>query len=118
MWSSRTGPVRQDMTAREIAGDEKAMWWARAVFAYPPYAEYQEKTDRVIPVFVLQPTYTAGPPTHPTADEDLTRTARDMPRNLASSNDHHRQDSWCRPKHNQHRCTTQIRQRRYDVEPR
>ncbi|GAA1162672.1 deazaflavin-dependent oxidoreductase (nitroreductase family) [Kitasatospora gansuensis] len=49
------GPVRQDMTAREITGDEKAEWWERAVAAYPPYAEYQLKTDRVIPVFVLEP---------------------------------------------------------------
>ncbi|MFJ6632349.1 nitroreductase family deazaflavin-dependent oxidoreductase [Streptomyces sp. NPDC091376] len=48
------GPVRQDMTAREVTGDEKAAWWERAVAAYPPYAEYQEKTDRVIPVFVLE----------------------------------------------------------------
>ncbi|MCD7442593.1 nitroreductase family deazaflavin-dependent oxidoreductase [Streptomyces lincolnensis] len=50
------GAVRRDMTAREITGDEKAEWWKRAVTAYPPYAEYQEKTDRVIPVFVLEPT--------------------------------------------------------------
>lgn len=49
------GPVRQDMTAREVFGDEKAEWWQRAVAAYPPYAEYQEKTDRAIPVFVLEP---------------------------------------------------------------
>jgi F420H(2)-dependent quinone reductase len=49
------GTVRQDMTAREITGDEKAEWWQRAVAAYPPYAEYQQKTDRVIPVFVLEP---------------------------------------------------------------
>ncbi|MFD4996909.1 nitroreductase family deazaflavin-dependent oxidoreductase [Streptomyces buecherae] len=50
------GAVRQDMTAREVTGEEKAAWWERAVAAYPPYAEYQEKTDRVIPVFVLEPT--------------------------------------------------------------
>jgi deazaflavin-dependent oxidoreductase (nitroreductase family) len=49
------GPVRQDMTAREITGEEKAIWWERAVAAYPPYAEYQTKTDRVIPVFLLEP---------------------------------------------------------------
>lgn len=49
------GSVRQEMTARELAGDEKAEWWERAVAAYPPYAEYQEKTDRVIPIFVLEP---------------------------------------------------------------
>ena len=49
------GPVRQDMTAREITGDEKAVWWERAVAAYPDYADYQVKTDRVIPVFLLEP---------------------------------------------------------------
>ncbi|MET8545910.1 nitroreductase family deazaflavin-dependent oxidoreductase [Kitasatospora sp. NPDC004799] len=49
------GPVRQDMTAREVTGAEKAEWWERAVAAFPPYAEYQEKTDRVIPVLVLEP---------------------------------------------------------------
>lgn len=50
------GPARQDMTAREVTGEEKEAWWKRAVAAYPPYAEYQGKTDRVIPVFVLEPT--------------------------------------------------------------
>ena len=54
------GAVRQDMTAREITGDEKAEWWDRAVAAYPAYAEYQENTDRVIPVFILEPVSTAG----------------------------------------------------------
>jgi len=49
------GPVRQDMTAREVTGEEKALWWARAVEAYPDYADYQQKTDRQIPVFVLEP---------------------------------------------------------------
>lgn len=49
------GPVRQDMVAREVTGDEKAVWWRRAVEAFPDYAEYQKKTDREIPVFVLQP---------------------------------------------------------------
>ena len=49
------GPRRQDMTARELSGDERAEWWARAVAAYPPYAEYQQKTTRQIPVFVLEP---------------------------------------------------------------
>ncbi|MFC4612603.1 nitroreductase family deazaflavin-dependent oxidoreductase [Streptomyces maoxianensis] len=49
------GPVRRDMTAREVTGDEKAAWWERAVAAYPDYAEYQEKTDREIPVFVVEP---------------------------------------------------------------
>ncbi|PYE15821.1 deazaflavin-dependent oxidoreductase (nitroreductase family) [Williamsia limnetica] len=49
------GPTVQDMVAREITGDEKAVWWERAVAAFPPYADYQEKTDREIPVFVLEP---------------------------------------------------------------
>lgn len=41
-----------DAIAREITGDEKKTWWERAVAAYPPYAEYQERTSREIPVFV------------------------------------------------------------------
>ncbi|MEU1852335.1 nitroreductase family deazaflavin-dependent oxidoreductase [Streptomyces sp. NPDC019990] len=49
------GPVKQDMTAREVTGQEKAEWWERAVAAYPAYADYQGKTDREIPVFVLEP---------------------------------------------------------------
>lgn len=48
------GSVRQDMTAHEATGDEKAVWWTRAVAAYPDYADYQKKTDREIPVFVLE----------------------------------------------------------------
>lgn len=43
------------MTARELSGEERDLWWARAVEAWPDYAEYQKKTDRVIPVFVLEP---------------------------------------------------------------
>ncbi|HEX4220067.1 MAG TPA: nitroreductase family deazaflavin-dependent oxidoreductase [Acidimicrobiales bacterium] len=50
------GPVRQDMVAREVTGAEKAEWWDRAVAAYPDYADYQTKTDRQIPVFVVEPT--------------------------------------------------------------
>jgi len=49
------GPRKQEMTARELTGDERARWWERAVAAYPPYAEYQQKTTRQIPVFVLEP---------------------------------------------------------------
>jgi F420H(2)-dependent quinone reductase len=49
------GPVKRDMVAREVSGEERAQWWERAVAAYPPYAEYQQKTDRQIPVFVLEP---------------------------------------------------------------
>jgi deazaflavin-dependent oxidoreductase (nitroreductase family) len=52
------GPIKQDMIAREVTGEEKAQWWARAVEAYPDYADYQIKTDRVIPVFVLEPAET------------------------------------------------------------
>ncbi|MEU1626704.1 nitroreductase family deazaflavin-dependent oxidoreductase [Streptomyces sp. NPDC020096] len=52
------GPLRQDMTAREVTGEEKALWWDRAVSAFPDYADYQKKTDREIPVFVLEPTTT------------------------------------------------------------
>ena len=43
-----------NLTAREIEGDEREQWWKLAVEAYPPYAEYQTKTDRQIPVFVLE----------------------------------------------------------------
>ena len=49
------GPEPHDFVARELDGDERAEWWARAVEAFPPYAEYQEKTDRVIPVFLASP---------------------------------------------------------------
>jgi deazaflavin-dependent oxidoreductase (nitroreductase family) len=49
------GPVKQDMTARVVNGAERAEWWDRAVAAYPDYADYAEKTDREIPVFVLEP---------------------------------------------------------------
>jgi len=45
-------PVR----VREVTGDERRTWWERAVVAYPPYAEYQERTARTIPVFVAAPT--------------------------------------------------------------
>jgi F420H(2)-dependent quinone reductase len=49
------GPVRQDMLAREVTGDEKAAWLTRAVEAFPNYAEYQKNTDREIPILVLEP---------------------------------------------------------------
>jgi F420H(2)-dependent quinone reductase len=49
------GRRRQEMIARELTGDERAQWWQRAVAAYPPYAGYQQKTTRQIPVFVLEP---------------------------------------------------------------
>jgi deazaflavin-dependent oxidoreductase (nitroreductase family) len=49
------GPTKQAMVAREVTGDEKALWWERAVATWPDYAEYQKKTTREIPVFVLEP---------------------------------------------------------------
>ncbi|WP_394770415.1 nitroreductase family deazaflavin-dependent oxidoreductase [Lacisediminihabitans sp.] len=49
------GPVKGDFVARELSGDERSVWWDRAVAAYPEYASYQEHTSRVIPVFVLTP---------------------------------------------------------------
>lgn len=49
------GAVRTSMVARELDGEERELWWHRAVAAYPPYADYQEKTSRLIPVFVLEP---------------------------------------------------------------
>lgn len=48
------GDVVTEKTAREISGDERAHWWELAVAAFPNYAEYQTKTDRLIPVFVLE----------------------------------------------------------------
>jgi F420H(2)-dependent quinone reductase len=49
------GPAKGDYTARQVSGQERAEWWERAVAAFPDYADYQEKTDREIPVFVLEP---------------------------------------------------------------
>jgi deazaflavin-dependent oxidoreductase (nitroreductase family) len=49
------GTVTKEYDARELTGDERAQWWERGVAAYPPYAEYQTRTDRQIPVFVLEP---------------------------------------------------------------
>ncbi|MGO9333171.1 MAG: nitroreductase family deazaflavin-dependent oxidoreductase [Acidimicrobiales bacterium] len=46
------GPEPLDVVVRQVSGDERATWWDRAVAAYPPYAEYQTKTVRQIPVFV------------------------------------------------------------------
>ena len=47
--------TKRDYVAREVTGDEKAVWWERAVEAWPDYATYQTKADRQIPVFVLEP---------------------------------------------------------------
>jgi F420H(2)-dependent quinone reductase len=49
------GSTKRDYTARELSGSEKALWWERAVEAWPDYAKYQTRTDREIPVFVLEP---------------------------------------------------------------
>ena len=49
------GTATADYEAREVFGDEKATWWERSVAAWPDYADYQTKTDRQIPVFVLTP---------------------------------------------------------------
>ena len=46
------GPEPFAVDIRELDGEERATWWERAVAAYPPYAEYQERTQRVIPVFL------------------------------------------------------------------
>ncbi|PZR51604.1 nitroreductase family deazaflavin-dependent oxidoreductase [Xylanimonas oleitrophica] len=50
------GPEKHEYVAREVQGAERDEWWERAVEAWPPYADYQRKTDRVIPVFVLERT--------------------------------------------------------------
>lgn len=49
------GPVKRDYIAREVTGDEKAEWWARAVEVWPPYDDYQATTERTIPLIVLEP---------------------------------------------------------------
>jgi deazaflavin-dependent oxidoreductase (nitroreductase family) len=49
------GDVKREYVAREVTGDEKAIWWERAVATWPDYARYQSRTRREIPVFVLEP---------------------------------------------------------------
>ncbi|HAM26581.1 MAG TPA: nitroreductase family deazaflavin-dependent oxidoreductase [Microbacteriaceae bacterium] len=49
------GPVKRDYVAREATGDERSVWWDRAVAAYPDYASYQKRTSRQIPLLVLTP---------------------------------------------------------------
>lgn len=49
------GPAPLAVSIREVTGVEKALWWERSVAAYPPYAEYQARTDRQIPVFIASP---------------------------------------------------------------
>lgn len=50
------GPTKKTYSVRELEGEERAEWWERSVAAFPNYAEYQTKTDRLIPVFLLTPT--------------------------------------------------------------
>jgi deazaflavin-dependent oxidoreductase (nitroreductase family) len=54
------GATKRDYLARELSGDEKAIWWERAVEAWPDYAKYQLRTTRQIPVFVLEPVEVAA----------------------------------------------------------
>lgn len=49
------GAVKRDYLARELSGEERALWWDRSVEVWPAYADYQLKTDRLIAVFVLEP---------------------------------------------------------------
>ena len=51
----RDGTAVRTMTAREVTGEEKSIWWERCVAAFPDYADYQARTQRSIPVFVLTP---------------------------------------------------------------
>ncbi|WP_433873086.1 nitroreductase family deazaflavin-dependent oxidoreductase [Saccharopolyspora sp. CA-218241] len=53
--SLQDGTTTGEYVAREVDGAERARWWDRAVAAFPAYADYQERTDRTIPVFVLEP---------------------------------------------------------------
>ncbi|WP_435972477.1 nitroreductase family deazaflavin-dependent oxidoreductase [Streptomyces sp. Qhu_M48] len=50
----RDGTEVWDMNARLVTGEERAAWWERAVAAFPDYADYQRRTDREIPVFVVE----------------------------------------------------------------
>lgn len=50
------GPVKRTYKARELSGAERDVWWQRAVAAWPTYAEYEQRTKRLIPVFLLEPT--------------------------------------------------------------
>lgn len=58
--SLQDGTVTKHYRAREVSGDERATWWTRAVAAYAPYADYQKRTGRTIPVLVLEQTATAA----------------------------------------------------------
>ena len=54
--SLQDGPEVRDYLAREATGDEKTEWWRKATVVWPDYDAYQEKTDREIPLFILEPT--------------------------------------------------------------
>lgn len=49
------GPVKKSYRTRELGGEEKAAWWERAVAAFPDYADYQQQTEREIPVLLAEP---------------------------------------------------------------
>ncbi len=49
------GPAKRDYSVREAEGDERALWWTRALEVWPDYAGYQTNTEREIPVLVLEP---------------------------------------------------------------
>jgi F420H(2)-dependent quinone reductase len=49
------GPQRGDYHVQELDGDQRAVWWDRAVAAYPSFADYQKRTERLIPIFILEP---------------------------------------------------------------
>ncbi|HET9073537.1 MAG TPA: nitroreductase family deazaflavin-dependent oxidoreductase [Solirubrobacteraceae bacterium] len=49
------GPQRGDFSVRELTGEEREIWWQRGIEAFPTYADYQTKTDRQIPLFLLEP---------------------------------------------------------------
>ncbi|MFD0367490.1 nitroreductase family deazaflavin-dependent oxidoreductase [Streptomyces sp. NPDC059071] len=51
----RDGPKVWDMRARLVSGEERRVWWERAVAAFPDYADYQRRTEREIPLFVAEP---------------------------------------------------------------
>jgi deazaflavin-dependent oxidoreductase (nitroreductase family) len=53
--SLQDGPDLKDYTARVVEGAERDEWWKRATDVWPAYDEYQTKTDRQIPVVVLDP---------------------------------------------------------------
>lgn len=53
--SLQDGPRPSEYLARELSGAERETWWSVAVSDFPPYAEYQTRTDRLIPIFLLAP---------------------------------------------------------------